>query len=198
MLYLGLDTVYDMPHHAIVFADDYKANLLDITERMVPSDDMSFYVRNASVTDPGLAPEGQSAVYVLVPVPNCRSGVNWQQEAPAYRDRVLETIERRTPMTDIRAHIEQEKVILPDEWWSDYSVHIGATFSLAHNIAQLMHWRPRNRFEELGHCYLAGGGTHPGSGLPTIYESGRISANLICKAHGVPFEPPAPLPEPTF
>jgi phytoene desaturase len=25
---------------------------------------------------------------------------------------------------------------------------------------------------------LVGGGTHPGSGLPTIYESARISFNL--------------------
>ena len=29
--------------------------------------------------------------------------------------------------------------------------------------------------------YKVGGGTHPGSGLPTIYESARISANLIDK-----------------
>jgi phytoene desaturase len=48
-------------------------------------------------------------------------------------------------------------------------------------------WRPRNQFEELGNCYLVGGGTHPGSGLPTILESARISANLICRKHNVPF-----------
>ena len=33
--------------------------------------------------------------------------------------------------------------------------------------------------EILNNLYLVGGGTHPGSGLPTIYESGRITANLI-------------------
>jgi phytoene desaturase len=48
-------------------------------------------------------------------------------------------------------------------------------------------WRPRNRFEELDNCYLAGGGTHPGSGLPTIFESARISANLICRKRSVQF-----------
>jgi phytoene dehydrogenase-like protein len=31
------------------------------------------------------------------------------------------------------------------------------------------------------------GGTHPGSGLPTIYESGRISANLISRKHNMVF-----------
>jgi phytoene desaturase len=32
--------------------------------------------------------------------------------------------------------------------------------------------------------YLVGGGTHPGSGLPTIYESARITANLIEENYG--------------
>lgn len=43
----------------------------------------------------------------------------------------------------------------------------------------MLYFRPRNQFEEVGHVYLAGGGTHPGSGLPTIYESARISSDLI-------------------
>ncbi len=59
----------------------------------------------------------------------------------------------------------------------------------------MLYLRPRNRFEELENCYLVGGGTHPGSGLPTIYESGRISANLICADNGIPFPRPAPLPK---
>ena len=54
-------------------------------------------------------------------------------------------------------------------------------------LTQMLYFRPRNRFEELDQCYLVGGGTHPGSGLPTIYESGRIAANMICRQHGVPF-----------
>ncbi|MFC1530342.1 hypothetical protein ACFL6R_06470 [Gemmatimonadota bacterium] len=58
----------------------------------------------------------------------------------------------------------------------------------------MLYKRPRNRFEEWDHCYLVGGGTHPGSGLPTIYESGRISADLISRRHGMKVDPPVPLP----
>jgi len=54
-------------------------------------------------------------------------------------------------------------------------------------------FRPHNRFEEVANCYLVGGGTHPGSGLPTIYESARISSNLLCQARKVAFEPPGGL-----
>ena len=41
--------------------------------------------------------------------------------------------------------------------------------------------------------YLVGGGTHPGSGLPTIYESARISSNLLCRKHSIPFAAPSEL-----
>ena len=40
----------------------------------------------------------------------------------------------------------------------------------------MLHLRPRNRFEDLDGVYLVGGGTHPGSGLPVIYESARITS----------------------
>ena len=40
---------------------------------------------------------------------------------------------------------------------------------------------PFGRYFKLTGYTLAGGGTHPGSGLPTIYESARIAANLIDK-----------------
>ncbi len=74
-----------------------------------------------------------------------------------------------------------EKIIGLDEWENDYNVFLGATFNLGHNISQMLYFRPHNRFEELDNCYLVGGGTHPGSGLPTIYESGKITADMIEK-----------------
>jgi phytoene desaturase len=43
----------------------------------------------------------------------------------------------------------------------------------------MLHFRPNNRFEEFDGIYLVGGGTHPGSGLPVIFESARISARLL-------------------
>jgi phytoene desaturase len=187
MLYLGLDTCYQTPHHAIVFAHDYQKNVDDIFNGRKPGTDTSFYVRNASLTDPTLAPPGHSAVYVLVPIANNRTGIDWDSDRAAFRNTVLDRIEERTEMKDIRRHIVAEKVITPRDWESEHHVYLGATFNLAHNLSQMIYFRPRNRFEELDRCYLVGGGTHPGSGLPTIYESGRITANLLSRYHNVPF-----------
>ena len=186
MLYLGMDKLYDLPHHTIFFARDYKGNIEDIFRRKRLSRDLSFYVRNASLNDPGLAPAGHSAIYVLVPVPNNSAGIDWSQETKPFRELVLRSMEERAGMQDLRNHIREELVYTPDSWQAS-GVYLGATFNLAHTLRQMLYFRPHNKFEELDNCYLAGGGTHPGSGLPTIYESGRIAANRICREHGVSF-----------
>ena len=194
MLYLGLDKVYDIPHHLIVFAEDYRKNLTDISQRKVLSDEFSFYVRNASVNDPSLAPEGHSALYVLVPVPNNQSGIDWEAQRETMREQVLQALETRGGLTDLRKHIRAEEVISPDQWESDYNVFLGATFNLAHTLEQMLYFRPHNRFEEAKNCYLVGGGTHPGSGLPTIYESGRITSNLISDKYRLRYKLPPTVP----
>lgn len=188
MLYLGVDRLYDTPHHMIVFADGYRENVEAVFSGRRTPQDISVYLRNASVTDPTLAPPGHSALYVLVPVANLRGEPDWKLEGPAFRETVLKALETRCGLTDLRRHIRVEKMITPNEWRDDFSVYQGATFNLAHTLGQMIYLRPRNQFEELAHCYLVGGGTHPGSGLPTIYESGRIAANLICRARKIPFE----------
>jgi phytoene desaturase len=182
MLYLGVDKKYNESHHNIIFANDYKENVKDIINREKVSDDMSVYVRNASINDPTLAPEGHSALYVLVPTPNMHGNTTWDQATiKAFRDKVIKRIMERTTMKDLDKHITCEKIITPADWQNERSLFLGATFNLGHTISQMLYLRPRNKFEEVNHCYLVGGGTHPGSGLPTIYESARISANLIDK-----------------
>ena len=193
MLYLGLDTCYDIPHHNIFFARQYRKNVEEIFNTLRLSDECSFYIQNPCPIDPGLAPAGKSALYVLVPVPNQRSGIDWDAEAEGFRNRILDQIEERTELGDLRQHIVAERIITPRNWEQDYSVYGGATFNLGHNWGQMLVFRPHNRFEEVANCYLVGGGTHPGSGLPTIYESARISANLLCQARKVPFESPGGL-----
>ncbi|MDQ7798992.1 MAG: phytoene desaturase family protein [Candidatus Edwardsbacteria bacterium] len=179
MLYLGLDKLYDIPHHNVIFAEDYRDNVEDIVHRQALSSDPSVYIQNASITDPTLAPKGKSALYVLVPVTNQTSGIDWQKERRAFRDRVIGIIMKKTELKDLDQHIEVEKIITPADWQQEYGIYNGATFNLSHKISQMLSFRPHNKFEEFDNCYLVGGGTHPGSGLPTIYQSGRIAAELI-------------------
>lgn len=179
MLYLGLDKKYDFPHHNIFFADDYKKNIEQIFDGKELSDDPSFYIQNASVTDSTLAPEGKSTIYVLVPAPNLDAPIDWEKEKKRYRDLVIKKISEKTEMHDIENHIEVERVITPKDWEQKINVYKGAVFNLSHTLGQMLYLRPHNKFEELPGLFLVGGGTHPGSGLPTIIESGLIAADLI-------------------
>lgn len=181
MLYLGIRGSWDAPHHNIFFSEDYRRFIGETAAGRV-SADPSFYVQNASVTDPTLAPPGHSTIYVLVPVPNTSSGARWDEaETAAMRERVLDLLESRAGLTGLRGRIEQERVITPRNWETDANVYNGAVFNLAHTVGQMLYFRPHNKLNEFDRCYLAGGGTHPGSGLPTIYESGRIAADLIAR-----------------
>jgi phytoene desaturase len=179
MLYLAMEGIdRHVPHHTIYISKDYDQNLREIEQgQRVPSDP-SFYVQNAAVTDPSLAPAGQSGLYVLVPVGNLAGGLDWSRERSALREQTIDRLER-IGITDARRRIKFEHCITPAEWSTDYNIYRGATFNLAHTLGQMLHRRPRNRFEELGGVYLVGGGTHPGSGLPVIYESSRITSRLL-------------------
>ena len=180
MLYLGVDKIYrDIPHHNIIFAENYKSNIDDITQNKVLSDDFSFYVQNASVSDSTLAPKEKSTLYVLVPVPNNKSDINWDKEKSVFRDKVIKAMETKGGFADLSKHIEIEKIINPKEWEDEKDVFLGATFNLGHQVSQMLIFRPHNKLEGYKNLYLVGGGTHPGSGLPTIYESGKITADLI-------------------
>lgn len=179
MVYLALDKVYDLPFHSIYFANNYRENLQIIHDhKEIQKDDFSFYVRNASVVDKTLAPEGHSGIYVLVPMSNLRSGENWEEKKDEWYKNIISTLKNRSGLEDIESHIIDSTAITPADW-EKRGIYLGATFNLAHTIDQMLYFRPHNQFECVGNCYLVWGGTHPGSGLPTIYESARIVSDLI-------------------
>lgn len=185
MLYLGIKGYYShLPHHTIHCAADYVRNLDDIERRHVLPEEPSFYVQNACVTDPSLAPSGHSTLYVLVPVSHQHPNMDWSRAAQPFRMRVLHQL-ARVGLEGLERRIVVEKMVTPEDWEQHYAIYRGATFNLAHTWSQMLHLRPRNRFEELEGLYLVGGGTHPGSGLPVIYESARISTRLLLEDLGL-------------
>jgi phytoene desaturase len=185
MMYLGIRGRYDgVAHHTIYLADNYRQNLRDIEDLHRLSENPSFYVQNASVTDPTLAPAGHSTLYVLLPVTHQTGLVDWQHEMPKFRELALRQIER-IGIRDVERRIVTERVLTPQGWSEEFGLHKGATFSMAHSLDQMLHLRPHNRFEDVAGMYLTGGGTHPGSGLPVIFQSARISSKLLLEDLGI-------------
>lgn len=179
MLYLGLDGIYDdISHHTIYLSKDYRSNLADIEDHHRLSVDPSFYVQNACVTDPTLAPNGGSTLYILLPTTHQTPNVDWESQRAGYRKLALSQL-AKIGITGVEERIRFERCVTPSDWEQEFGLHQGSTFSMAHNLGQMLHRRPHNRFEDLDAMYLVGGGTHPGSGLPVIFESARITSRLL-------------------
>ncbi|MBI1337803.1 MAG: phytoene desaturase [Phycisphaera sp.] len=185
MMYLGIEGRFDdLAHHTIFLAKDYEKNLHEIEKSHTLSDNPSFYVQNACVTDPTLAPAGMSTLYVLAPVTHEHPNVDWSNQVSHFRKRVMSQLEK-IGLHGLEKRVRYEKILTPASWQSEMAIHKGATFNLAHSFDQMLHLRPRNRFEDVRGMYLVGGGTHPGSGLPVIFESSKITSGLILEDLGV-------------
>ncbi len=185
MMYLGVKGEVDLPHHTIYISESYRENIDDIAVRGRLSEDPSFYVCNPARIDPSMAPEGDSALYVLVPTPNCTSGLDWQTEAPALRQRTIDQLRRVAGLRDIEERIDAERCVTPADWAS-MNINHGATFSFAHNLGQMLHRRVHHKLRGFDGVWFVGGGTHPGSGLPVIFLSSQITSRMLGDELGLP------------
>jgi phytoene desaturase len=189
MLYLGVKGdvgQHELPHHTIYVSERYKQNLEEISQLGTLSADPSIYLCNPSRLDKTLAPQGCSSLYVLIPTPNCDAKIDWASANRQYRKDAFEQLRKYFGLTlhDERdPRIECVTEYTPDTW-KHANINKGATFNLAHNLAQMLHLRPQNKLQGFDNVYLVGGGTHPGSGLPTIFLSAQISAGLLCQQFG--------------
>ncbi|MFN3449385.1 MAG: phytoene desaturase family protein [Roseococcus sp.] len=178
MLYLGVEgALPQLSHHNVLLSETYQENIRQIETGVIPQVP-SLYVQNPTVTDPGMAPPGHSALYMLVPVPNLRHGADWAAEQKRFRDIAIGRL-KVLGVEDIESRIRYERIVTPQSWQDEFAVGFGATFNLSHDLLQMLSFRPRNRFNDTEGLYLVGGGTHPGSGLPVIYEGARITTRLI-------------------
>ncbi len=199
MLYLGIEGKVDLPHHTICIADDYENNLKQITTTGELPQNPSVYVCNPSALDPTLAPPGHSALYVLVPITNLKNsdeqGVNWEAEKARYRELTLNRLDQLLGEKHLGKNFRQRirtEVVYTPKTWEGMNINFGATFNLAHNLGQMLHKRPQNKLPFAENVYLVGGGTHPGSGLPTIFLSAQISSRLLCEASGLRYAGDSP------
>ena len=127
MLYLGIEGRYDeVSHHTIYLAKDYRQNLRDIETLHQLSDDPSFYVQNACVTDPSLAPKKMSTLYVLLPVTHEHGNVDWAVEQPRFRALALRQLEK-IGIKDVEPRMRFEKVVTPADWRTEYELYKGST-----------------------------------------------------------------------
>jgi phytoene desaturase len=181
VLHAGTDRTWpQLGHHTIFFGQAWKSTFHELTSTGSLMRDPSLLVTRPTATDPSLAPPGRHLHYILAPCPNTDIGPSardWSDLAHPYRMSLLAELERRG-LSGIGSAIEEECLVTPLHWTAQGHV-AGTPFSAAHTFAQTGPFRPRNLVNGTENAVLAGCGTTPGVGVPTVLISGKLAAARI-------------------
>ena len=177
--YFGSKKQYkDVAHHTICFGNSYKEHLNKIFDQKILSDDISYYLHRPSATDTSMAPEGQDAFYVLVPVPNNLSGINWSDEGEKFKEIVLNKMDK-TVLPGIKENVVSDFYLTPDYFANELSTLHGSGFSIQPQFTQSAYFRFHNKSEVFDNLYFVGAGTHPGAGMPGVLSSAKVLDELL-------------------
>lgn len=167
-----------LAHHTIVLGERYRGLLDDIFRRRVLADDFSLYLHAPTRTDPSLAPPGHEGFYVLSPVPNNRSGIDWSREAEPYFDRIRASLERRL-LPGLGESPVKPFFLTPDDFEHTLRSEDGAAFGPEPILTQSAYFRYHNRSEDVAGLYFVGAGTHPGGGVPGVLCSAKVLERVV-------------------
>ena len=180
VLYMGLNKRYEhLQHHDFVFSRDPHEEFEYIYRKGEPAPDPTAYLCCPSFSEPGVAPPGGEALYVLVHTPYLRPHHNWEKMFPAYRKVIIEKLKRTAGMKDLEERIVTESALTPQSIHNRYRVLNGAIYGVASHGKYFGAFKPNNRSSALKGLYLAGGAAHPGPGMPMVLMSGWIAADAV-------------------
>ena len=177
--YFGTNRQFShLHHHTILLGPRYRGLLDDIFTRKILAEDFSLYLHRPTASDPSVAPPGCDTFYVLSPVPNLASGIDWADVAEPYRVAIQRRLET-TLLPGLGATLVTSRVMTPLDFQSRLkSVH-GAGFSLEPRLLQSAWFRPHNESPRVKGLFLVGAGTHPGAGVPGVICSARILDRVL-------------------
>ena len=177
--YFGSKKQYkDVAHHTIYFGNSYEKHLDKIFEQKILSEDISYYLHRPSATDPNMAPSGQDAFYVLVPVPNNLSNINWSNEGEKFKNLILEKMDRSV-LPGIKKNVVSDFYLTPDYFEKELATLHGSGFSIQPKFSQSAYFRFHNQSEVFENLYFVGAGTHPGAGMPGVLSSAKVLDKLF-------------------
>ena len=177
--YFGSKKQYkDVAHHTIFFGTSYEKHLNKIFEKKKLSEDISYYLHRPSATDPNMAPSGQDAFYVLVPVPNNLSNINWANEGEKFKNLILEKMDKSV-LPGIKENVISDFYLTPDYFEKELATLHGSGFSIQPKFSQSAYFRFHNQSEIYKNLYFVGAGTHPGAGMPGVLSSAKVLDRLF-------------------
>ena len=177
--YFGTKKVYEgVEHHTIKFGKKYKEHLNDIFNNKKLNNDISYYLHRPTATDKAMAPEKHDCFYVLVPVPNNQSKIDWSIEGEKIKNLVIDKMEKNI-LPDLRNNIVEDFYLTPDYFEKELNTKYGSGFSIQPKFSQSAYFRFHNKSEICEGLYFVGAGTHPGAGVPGVLSSAKVLDKIL-------------------
>jgi phytoene desaturase len=186
MFYWGLDKqVPQLGPHNLFFSGDYRQGFEEIFEGTTMPEEPNFYIHAPVRMDPSAAPAGYDTLYVAVPVGHIseRKSQDWPGIQARARAFILARL-AQLGMADLESHIKVEVSFAPQDWQNRYNLTRGSAHGLSHKLTQMAYFRPHNRHKHYRNLYFVGASTHPGTGVPTVLVSARLTARRILEEAG--------------
>lgn len=179
LLYMGVKKKYPkLEHHTLILSQRYKELIRDIFDNRILADDFSMYLHVPTKTDPEMAPEGCESMYVLIPVPNHKAQLDWQEIKEGFADKVLSFLEE-WGLSELKEHLDVLHIFTPDDFAAQLNATQGNAFGVEPKLLQTAYFRPHNRSEDVEHLYMVGASTHPGAGVPGVMLSAETTFHCI-------------------
>ncbi len=186
LLYLGVKKTYPkLLHHTLILSERYRELVKDIFDRKILPDDFSMYLHVPTRTDASMAPEGSESMYVLIPVANNDSGIDWSRTTQPLTDRVIDFLENDFGLDGLRENIEVQETFTPDNFLAARNNHLGSAWGVEPRLTQTAVFRPHNRSEDVKGLYLVGTSTHPGAGVPGVLLTAETTENVVLEDSGI-------------
>jgi phytoene desaturase len=178
-MYLGVKGRVENIHHHNYFLGerDYEQYSRGIFRNRVSLEKPYYYVNANAIFNPESAPEGCENLFILVPVPDLRFKPDWS-DREQIADAVIKDLSQRTGH-NIEANLLTRVILDPVAWQNMFGLYRGSGLGLGHKMTQVGGFRPSNRDERFSNVWYTGASTVPGTGLPMVMISSKLTVQRI-------------------
>jgi phytoene desaturase len=182
LIYLGVRKQYpELLHHTLILSERYRELVKDVFDRKILPDDFSMYLHIPTRTDVNMAPPGCESMYVLVPVPNLDSNIDWNTMKKTYADKIINYLENEFGLKDLSQNIDVLEIFTPEDFKKRRNNHLGSAWGVEPKLTQTAIFRPHNKSDDIEGLYFVGTNTHPGAGVPGVLLTAETTEYLIVK-----------------
>ena len=181
VFYFSTKKIYsDVQHHTIIFNKRHKELLDDIFDNKIYINDPSLYLHRPSATDKKNIQNSCDSFYVLAPVANNQSNIDWNEKGEEFCQHVI-SILSDTVLPDLKSNLVDQFFVTPDYFENELNSFNGSGFGIQPIFRQSAYFRYSNKSQELNNLYFVGAGSHPGAGVPGVLSSAKVTEKLILK-----------------